>query len=845
MPQSKKKFGIPPVWNTFADVNNDGKTDFVWYNNGKDGRVDLVRGTIEQENNTEYKKVESNGSETYRVSTFSFEHLYHGKLHSISGGYAQKFEIAYKLAPLPSVSSTRNYPNLPYPYPNYVVSKVTLKHNDTVVGNNQYTYSENRFYVSPNPEETKSLGFSTITKLVTVGIQKSKDVNTFSQDYDIAGSLINQKHYVYEKKEGTETEQITHQKDIQYEKVTHNKADWVRKKSFTEYHYTEDTSNPLVTKNTTITYSDGNVTKREISITQKTQSGITQESFVETLEMTNYNAYGKPRNIIKKSGGQILEKVEYIINSKNNVKEKKLSVSSSEGDAITSYTYDGHGNVETKTDPRGNVTTYVYDTDVHTFPTEVKNTYKGTVYTIKMDYNTLNGKLLSQTDASGVSTHIDYDSYGRKLKVWYPGNPKEPNNYNEEFVYVDTEDEHSAMRILKDSSSSGLWYKEYRDNWDRVYKTETKAKEGILSDTVFTEEMEYYGNRELLKKKSIPYIVESDRKCLASPVHYDKKSRLEPIHQACRDDKNTKGRNMKILTTLLLILLVQCKYTGGYDIVKGSKAIKEIKEKILSYSSIGTLYTVVSASNFTCPSSSTAKIITETEPNNTFKYANQIDFPTEEQSVRFQGTVTVGNSDYDIFYMIVPSDTTYSKLYHKGDAPCSILIYSDGSELNNDSSNPVSDNTRYVGDISKYGDSQDIQPSEYIFFFCNTVKDNRSYDAEISLTSLGSSSSSTNISSSFSSTESLLSSSTLGPTVFEISSGIGKSKYYTQSSLDKCLKRLKKKVPAASLLDSYNYLLYLNCGASSYTPINPYFVAGYECELQEADWIQIGDLGIP
>lgn len=302
-----------------------------------------------------------------------------------------------------------------------------------------------------------------------------------------------------------------------------------------------------------------------------------------------------------------------------------------------------------------------------------------------------------------------------------------------------------------------------------------------------------------------------------------------------------------IISILISIYQIfQCKYTGGYNIVKGSKAIKEIKEKITSYSSIGSLYLLTSFSSFTCPSSASASVVTETEPNNTYKNANKLEFPTEAKTTKFKGTIETASEDYDIFYMAVPSDTTYTKIYHKANKSlCSILLSSDDSELSNDSANSNESVTTYIEDIEINAGSTNIQPSQYIFFFCLTFFDNYSYEVEISVTDLESTSTSFFSADTFTDTESTLSSVVFGPTVFEISAGIEKNKYYTQTSLDECLKRLKKTIPAASMLDAYNLLLYTNCGASSYTKINPYFIAGYECDLEEVDWIQIDDLGIP
>ena len=179
-----------------------------------------------------------------------------------------------------------------------------------------------------------------------------------------------------------------------------------------------------------------------------------------------------------------------------------------------------------------------------------------------------------------------------------------------------------------------------------------------------------------------------------------------------------------IIIEILSTLFPKCKYIGGYDgydIVKGSKAIKEIKEKITSYSLIGTLYTLSAATtSSTCPSSSSATIVKEAEPNNTYKYANKFDFLSPTQSTRLQGTITTGNSDYDIFYMAVPSDTTYTKFYYKGvksSGACGININSDGSELSNDTTTYNNKVTRYIGDVrTDKVFRQEIKSSEYIFF---------------------------------------------------------------------------------------------------------------------------------
>ena len=296
------------------------------------------------------------------------------------------------------------------------------------------------------------------------------------------------------------------------------------------------------------------------------------------------------------------------------------------------------------------------------------------------------------------------------------------------------------------------------------------------------------------------------------------------------------------------ILITQCKYTGGYDIVKGSKAIDKIKKEIWSYSSVGTavLFSTPSSS-YTCPSTTSATVVTDTEPNDTYKYAQKFDFPSDSKSTRIQGTGDSSDDNvvFDFYYTVVPSDTTYTKIYFKdikGDSACSTVIESDGSDLNNDSYNSNSETVYGGGTISSYMSSLTIKPSSYLFIYC-TGSTRYKYEVELSLTDLGSSSTNTfSLLNAYSSLDSLLSNQ-FGPQVLQISAGIKKDKYYTKSSLDECLKDLKTTIPVASLMNTYNLLNYLNCGMA-YKPMNPYFIAGWKCNLQEAGWIQIGDLGL-
>ena len=295
-------------------------------------------------------------------------------------------------------------------------------------------------------------------------------------------------------------------------------------------------------------------------------------------------------------------------------------------------------------------------------------------------------------------------------------------------------------------------------------------------------------------------------------------------------------------------LLSNCMYTGGYDIVSGTKAREEITSKVSTLSAVGTA-TIFSGS-VSCPSGSssttTGTVTEETESNDTFKNANQYTFPpTDGTQVRVKGTVS-SFSDYDIFYAIPPSTlTTPAKIYYRmssGTATCFIFT-SDVNDLSNDTNISVNvdssygfhDDVDYTSTSSNYVYST----SDYIFIKCQTQSQNKSYSYDIVL----SMSDITTTSSASSSTISSWTSSYLLGQVFMYSK-IDTGKKYTKTSLDNCLNKLQTTIPVVSYVHAYSLLSSQYCG-TTYIPFTEYMAAGLTCNLEEASFIQLGNLGVP
>lgn len=86
-------------------------------------------------------------------------------------------------------------------------------------------------------------------------------------------------------------------------------------------------------------------------------------------------------------------------------------------DPETVYSYDSYGNRVSVTDPEGKVTSYVYDSSVHTFPVEVTNALSQTYL---FSYDLGSGNLLWRADPNGFNTSFVYDVFGRVSKEIRP-----------------------------------------------------------------------------------------------------------------------------------------------------------------------------------------------------------------------------------------------------------------------------------------------------------------------------------------------------------------------------------------------------------------------------------------
>lgn len=184
------------------------------------------------------------------------------------------------------------------------------------------------------------------------------------------------------------------------------------------------------------------------NVPQLSSESITRDGTTYTTTYSDYDTYGNPGTIVQ-TGDQGLSrtaKLTYFTNTGNNILHKLATLTidgkpvinrtyDSQGDMLTdsryglttTYTYDLFGNVATKTDPNGNVTTYT-STDIPTYNGYVAGIPKQIVHpdggVIKQTINP-EGTIASRTDANGNTTSYTYDAMNRLTSITPPA-PRAP-----------------------------------------------------------------------------------------------------------------------------------------------------------------------------------------------------------------------------------------------------------------------------------------------------------------------------------------------------------------------------------------------------------------------------------
>ncbi len=177
---------------------------------------------------------------------------------------------------------------------------------------------------------------------------------------------------------------------------------------------------------------------------------------------------------------------------------------------VEHYSYDSYGNIVSATDPKGNVASINYDptksfaiskTDPKGYI--VTSAYYG-VNSVAQDKG-LYGQVKSQTDPNGATINYTYDTFGRPLKVWGPGDietsPTKWWDYRQ--ASLGNPGAQSMVEYSKAGIGQQYWTESYFDGMGRTMQSH-KGSDGFGSTREIRTTVLYDAwNRPF--KSSLPY----------------------------------------------------------------------------------------------------------------------------------------------------------------------------------------------------------------------------------------------------------------------------------------------------------------------------------------------------
>jgi RHS repeat-associated protein len=172
--------------------------------------------------------------------------------------------------------------------------------------------------------------------------------------------------------------------------------------------------------------------------------------------------------------------------------------------SVNSYiSYYGNGNIQTSTDPSGNVTSFTYETLLNAYPASksmplgMTETY---AYTWNWSEDGGTGTMkVTITDVNNVTTTSYYDKFDRLWKVVKIGDTFGSPSIEYQYNSWGTLNSQCIKTITKVDTSNFLWSCQYFDGLGRVIQTQTNGESGhtIIASTVV------YNNRGLAEKQYV------------------------------------------------------------------------------------------------------------------------------------------------------------------------------------------------------------------------------------------------------------------------------------------------------------------------------------------------------
>ena len=227
---------------------------------------------------------------------------------------------------------------------------------------------------------------------------------------------------------------------------------------------------------------------------------------------------------------------------------KKRSWLNTGADPEVTLSYDAYGNVISTTDPQGRTTSTGYDPIYHTFPMTATNALGHTATSV---HDPRTGQVLQVTDANGNTTHHEYDAFGTLVRTIQPTDSEAYPTISYEYDLT-TLPIKTTVAARERSGLSDVWLSHaFSDGLGRSLQKLVEGRGGqfIVAKSVV------YNARGLVAHQLAPYFVDAaiydppDLRRAHSSFTYDALGRL--IQTTNPDDTTTTrsftGRKTRVV----------------------------------------------------------------------------------------------------------------------------------------------------------------------------------------------------------------------------------------------------------------------------------------------------------
>ncbi|WP_244283113.1 RHS repeat-associated core domain-containing protein [Leptospira neocaledonica] len=471
------------------DINGDGKPELLGLNGDKKPLQYSVASSIPFVNTIGYRQFPYESNLELHLLRFRPE-VPAGLLTKIeNGSYVSEGNIAIQL----EYSLSKNHPTvnglglydpshpeiLPLVIPDFLTVKLSQKVGATVLAENSYKYFFSRFY----RDGFRNSGY--------IGFQKVEEKNT------VSNSITETKYDVpFLEAVGIPTSQTKFRNEIKISESYKNFQKSLSSNGGIQVQETNSLENVyrsgqlFQSSTVTKTYDTyGNIASKDTSI-----NGTTASEKVSYLNDWNEGVLGKPIDIQVLKNGEIIShrKIEYSNFQVSAVKEE-MSPGVWKTEAIQAY--DSYGNPNLVKESNGNLIAVEYDSIVNKFPLKMTNGL-GAV-TLKT-YNFATGLELSSTDENGGISRTEYDSQGRAIKSYLPGE----SDWSEKIEYENSGDlENQLVRKIFRRSNGETWQEDLSNNITKI----SKRRSSLVNGYVLVEETRRNLEGQIIRKID-PYL---------------------------------------------------------------------------------------------------------------------------------------------------------------------------------------------------------------------------------------------------------------------------------------------------------------------------------------------------